>query len=147
MQKKVIILILCLALAVLSWVAVDKAMKVFNEWDSPLGWAKEDYPLGEQKVYILQKNPHVVSEDEPPLSEGAFYFIARPDDKEFQYASSGRQIGKTDVDLEPFIGQRVHIWGRHYNGAVLLLKDTQLPSVLTGSQKAVIHVERVELAQ
>jgi hypothetical protein len=115
-----------------------------KELDTPLGHAKEDYPLGEKYTYILKKNPEVKTNDFH-LGKDTFYFIALEDDRESQHFSSGRQIGQTLVNLEPFVDKKVQIWGTHYTGAVMFLKESSLPfHVLGGNERAVIKVERIE---
>ncbi len=113
----------------------------FLKTDTIVFHASQQYLFGKEQIYVLKQND---GNDQIPA--GITYVIVNPDQKDthIDFGISGTVVGKTDVDLVPYVGKRVQIEGYHYDGRPLLLTTKGLPEQYMTSNMAVIHIKKIK---
>ena len=111
--------------------------------DNIVYFAYQQYPLDEIHSYILRKN-----DESKEIPSGVTYLIAHENEKDthFDFGTSGRVVGKTDVDLEKYVNKKIIIEGYHYDGKPLMISTKGVPSYYYEESMAVIYVKNISIA-
>jgi hypothetical protein len=93
--------------------------------DNPVFTAKSMYPLGQQHAYIIIRNqkPFQFSSGDM-ISPNSYYTFIRAGEEEQSFPILGRALGKSKIDLEPFLNIPVWIEGGFEWGNVEIVGTT-----------------------
>lgn len=113
--------------------------------DNVVSWAWETNPLDGKHVYIIEKNNAFTADKEKQsIPAGISYIMRRPEENNNIYFNiSGRAIGKTGVDLIPYLGKEVYIIGEYYEGDILFLTPVSFPEYMCKS--VVVYIKSLTL--
>jgi hypothetical protein len=116
--------------------------------DNIVYWASEDNPLDNKHSYVIKKNDGAYSKNgEPIIPAGITYVVVRSGEvaDSISLGTSGKTVGKTDVDLEPYVGKEVYIIGEYYDGRILFISSQHVPDYLLEAKQAVIYIKALRL--
>ena len=143
MNKKIIISIVCVALVFLLSVVY-----YFWKYDNVVAFATEMYPLDNKHIYTIIKNKEVIgNNDKIDTPYGVAYVIIPKGGDSQPPSTNGRAIGKTDMDIKPYLNKEVYIQGDFYDGTPLLLSNQNIPEFLTTGKRAVLYVKSLQLVK
>jgi hypothetical protein len=112
-----------------------------------LDQANDLLPLNTDKIYYISTNPSFGD-----VPEGAYFGIYPEFESSQDILLAYRKIGKTDVDLSPYLGKKVKVYGAHTHNPPLLADPTATSSskvreTLTNPRSTTIHIHRLELVE
>lgn len=136
-------LFVVLLLAILAYLAYF----IFTQWlyfsGDPLTQARAMYPLGKDYAYVIVKTDSsgaTVEKDVPYV-----YAIITTDEPKSSAGLSWRRIGKTNINLEPYLNKPVYINGRYYMGTPMLLNEVKHDNYGLLMTQPVIEIDNLTL--
>lgn len=116
--------------------------------DNLASYASKMYPLDEKHIYTIVKNNKWLGEGNQVDTPAGVAYVIVPKTGEIQPPSTnGRAIGKTDINLEPYLNKEVYINGEFYEGSPMFLTTKNIPDILLHSQRAVLHIRSLRLTK
>lgn len=126
-----------ISLSTISLIILSVFAYYFFYTDTIVYEASRMYPLDKNHSYMIKKN-----DGNEQIPAGVVYVIV-PADKpntHIDFGTSGSVIGGSDIDIAPFLNQKVIIDGFHYDGVPLILKSSNLPTYYATDKMAVIYI-------
>lgn len=120
----------------------------FFTQDNLATYASTMYPLDEKHVYTIMKNNQELGDGNQVDTPAGVAYVIVPKDGQIQPpTTNGRAIGKTDINLEPYLNKEVYINGEFYEGSPMFLTTKNIPDILLHYQRAVLHIRSLRLAK
>ncbi len=112
-------LIISVIMGLLSYFAYSIHQVFFNEQE--YSYNRYLIPLGNRQVYFLKKG---ITEN-----QSTFYYIQPENEPNPTESKTGYSVGKSSVDLEPFVNKKVYIYGDVQEGYVLRISPQNDPTL------------------
>jgi hypothetical protein len=114
--------------------------------DTITSYASESDPLNGSKVYVIRPNDGQADIDGKVLIPANVTFVVlRPDElsQKFPIGTTGKVVGRSDVDLDQYLNKEVYIYGDYYDGPMMFSSTQGIPDDILSSKMAVIHVKKI----